>query len=235
MVPTLVQQGREGVAEHFSKQAMAQMPQVSRPDTLDEVTVHELTEDRIDPVTDAAEVGTASGTGGLQLQALRCQCLSERGLPVVAVPHDDTLSAVDQLEHDGRLMDIGGGEAEAHDNPGPGDTKAVEGLAQQHVVAEGHLAPETSAAVGSRELTDGEGEAIHQLQPELAANPWEQPLPYALLEMAQIGRLSDEGGALALPEGGEEVGVVSPEGAEERLVLVQGQALADVDGQGCPP
>lgn len=117
MVPTLVQPEREGVAEHFSKQAMAQMPQVSRPDALDEVTVHELTEDRIDPVPDAAEVGTASGpgvlpgflVGSLQLQTLRCQRLSKRGTPVVAVPHDDTLSPVDQLGHDGGLMDVGRG------------------------------------------------------------------------------------------------------------------------------
>ena len=65
MVPTLVQQEREGVAEHFSEQAMARMPQVSYPDTLDEATVHELTEDRIDPVPQAAEAGTASGPGVL--------------------------------------------------------------------------------------------------------------------------------------------------------------------------
>ena len=142
------------------------MPQVSYPDTLDEVTVHELTEDRIDPVPNAAEVDTASEPGvlpgllegGLQLQTLRCQRLSKCGTPVVAVPHDDTLSAVDQLGHDGRLMDGGGSQAEAHDDPGPGhqdvDTKAVEGLAQQHVVAEGRLAAETSAAVGPCDLPD---------------------------------------------------------------------------------
>lgn len=65
MVSTLVQQEREGVAEHFSEQAVAQMPQVSRPDALDEVTIHELTEDRIDPVPQAAEEGTASGSGVL--------------------------------------------------------------------------------------------------------------------------------------------------------------------------
>ncbi|MXZ25927.1 MAG: hypothetical protein F4Y80_13930, partial [Caldilineaceae bacterium SB0665_bin_21] len=45
--------------------------------------------------------------------------------------------------------------------------------------------------------------------------------------MTQIGRLPDEGGAVELPEGGEEVGVVSPEVVEDRLVLVQGQVLTD--------
>ena len=65
MAPTLIQQEREGVAEHFSEQVMAQMPQASHLDTLDEVAVHELTEDHIDPVTKAAEDGTVSGPGGL--------------------------------------------------------------------------------------------------------------------------------------------------------------------------
>ena len=85
--------------------------------------------------------------------------------------------------------------------------------------AEGRLAPETPAAMGPRELTDGEGEAVHPLQPELAAT--------ALLEMAQMDRLPDEGGAVELSEGGKEVGIVSPEAVEDRLVLVQGQVLTD--------
>ncbi len=93
------------------------------PDTLDEVTI-EWTKDRIDPATKAAEVGTASGPGvlpgflegGLQLQTLRCQRLSKQWTPVVAILHDDTLSAVGQLGHDGGLMDIGRSEAEAHDD-----------------------------------------------------------------------------------------------------------------------
>lgn len=55
----------------------------------------------------------------------------------------------------------------------------------------------------------------------------EQPLPDPLLEVAQVGRLPDEGGAVELPGDGENMGVRALEVGEECLVLMQRYVLPD--------
>ncbi len=236
---SLIEQEGKGVAEHLAEEPMAQMPQVPGPHSFDEVAVPEWTEHRVNPIPEAAEKRAAPGPGvmpGLlegsqQLQTLRPQLLLELGAPVVAVPHHRALVSLDPLRDHRGLMDIGRGEVKADNDPWPSDQdmdpKAVEGLAQQRVVAEGPLPTEALAAVGARELTSWEREAVHQVEGGIETDLCQQALPDPLLEGTQVHGLPDERGAVARPEGRKEVGVVTSAVGEDGLVLVQRQVLTD--------
>ena len=66
----------------------------------------------------------------------------------------------------------------------------------------------------------------------VAVNGAQQPLPDQLLDVAQVGRLSDKGGAMHICQSREEVRIVSAEVIEDSLVLCEFQILAhDLDSE----
>ncbi len=139
----LIKEQGHGVAEHLAEQPAVQVPGVFDPDPLHLVSVHQLTEGRIDAVSDPAEESTAlrpgvvSGTaeGRLQLDRVLLQLFPEQGRPVVAVPHQQAGSFLGQFWDQRRFMDIGWGDLKPGDDPWPAppdmDSEAIEGLTGQ--------------------------------------------------------------------------------------------------------
>lgn len=63
MTLCLVQQEGDGVAEYLAEEPMGQMPPVPGPHLLNAVAVHELTEHRINLISEATEERAAPGPG----------------------------------------------------------------------------------------------------------------------------------------------------------------------------
>jgi hypothetical protein len=74
---------------------------------------------------------------------------------VVAICDDETRGPLDDLEPHAKLADVGGSHREIGDGTRTRDPhvheKAIEGLLQEGVLAEGGLTAKASAAVGSGE------------------------------------------------------------------------------------
>lgn len=161
----MVEQESYGVRENFAQQPADEVPQITRPHSLYGVALHQLAEDGIYPVTktaqDSAPLGVRIALLGLvrgrQFDALPGQLLSNRRRPVVAVPDHHTPGMLDQLGQYRKVVDVGWSYRKTSDEPRPADPhvhpKAVEGLLEENIFAEGRLSSEAFASVGTGKQT----------------------------------------------------------------------------------
>src|SRR5215207_2104401 len=241
----LAEVNADGVTQHLSQPAACQVPAIPRPHSLGPVALSQLREYRLYPASllhQRARPRPFLALFGLlvgceQVQSLLAEPPGEVRAPVVPVGQDPSLCPFEQPFGHREFVDIGRSEAEADDHPGPANPKvrsqAVEGLLVDLVVAESALFGQEPAAVSPSEPTHGDGEGVHQTEERVEADlPAQQVLPQSLFGDPQIGRLTRESGAVHLPQGWEELPVVTPEVGEEVLLGVDAEKLADdLDGQ----
>jgi hypothetical protein len=98
--------------------------------------------------------------------------------------------------------------------------KAVEGLFEEGVFAEGGLSLKTRAAVGTSEQAHRQGQRVADGEGRIMRDEGEALLPEALLYLPRFGRLPAEGGAMHPQEVWEEMGVVALEVRKEFCVFV---------------
>jgi hypothetical protein len=232
------------VREDFTQQAAHQVPQITRPHPLYGVAAHELRKNGVYPVAKTAQprapfgrgISFLGGVGGQKLYTHLRQLFFGLGRVVVAVPDEHTSGPLGEFGDDRELVSVGRSDRNAGDHPWPADPrvypKAVEGLFEEGVLAEGGFSFETLAAVGSGEQARRQGERVRQGEAGVVRGLSQEALPEALLGLPQVRRLPGEGGAMHSPEVREEVGVVAPEVSEEFGVFVEPQELADdLDGE----
>ncbi len=159
----MVEQEGYGVREDLTEQAACQVPQLARPYALYGVALCELRKDGVYPVAKATQEGAPLGigiallgpVGSQKLDASPGQFLPNRRRPVVAVPNHHAPGMLNQVGHYRKLVGVGSGYRDASDHPRPADPhvcpKAVEGLPEERVLAEGSLSLKTPAAVGAGE------------------------------------------------------------------------------------
>jgi hypothetical protein len=225
--------------EDFPQQPACQMPQVTCPHPLYTVASGELGKDGVYPVTKPAEDGTPFGMRVSLLGGVWCQKLYAHtrqiffGLwrMVVSISDEQTGSSLDDLRHDGKLVGVSRGHREVGDQTRPGDLrvhpKAVEGLPEERVLAEGGFSFEALAAIGSGEQASRQGHRVADGEGRVVRGEAKQILPEAFLHFPEIGRLPGEGGAVHLGEGGEPLGVVPSEEEVNALVGIDAEELAD--------
>jgi hypothetical protein len=159
----MVEQEGYGVREDFAQQPACQMPQITRPHPLYTVASGELRKDGVYPVTKPAEEGTPFGIGVCLLGGVRGQkrYASPRqlffglGRVVVALSDEKARGGLGEFGEHREFVGVGRGHRQTCDHSRPADPyvhpKAVEGLFEESVFAEGGLSLKTSAAVGTGE------------------------------------------------------------------------------------
>ena len=233
-----------GVRENLPEQPTAEVPHVTRPNPLHGVTSHQLRKDGVYTVAKPTEEGAPfgggvlllGGVGGQELYAHTRQLLLGLRRMVVAIPDDQPRSPIDDLGHHAKLVDVGGSHRKMGDDAGPANphvhAETVEGLFEESILAESGFSLEARATVGSGEqaswqrhrVADGEGGVVRSEDEEL--------LPEALLDLPEVGTLSEEGGAVEFAYSGEPLAIMTPEVTKDRLVGAQTQELTDdLDGE----
>jgi hypothetical protein len=195
----MVEQEGNGVRENFAQQSACQMPQVARPHLLYRIALCELTKNGVYPVTKPTEKGALfrgrvslllGGVRGQKLYAHTYQLLAGLWRMVVAVCDDQARGSLDDLWEHRELVCIGRSHREAGDNPRPANPyvhpKAVEGLPEEGVLAEGSLSFKTRAAVGSGEGARGQGHRIADGEGRVVGNAGGEELsPEELLSLPE--------------------------------------------------
>jgi hypothetical protein len=111
-------------------------------------------------------------------------------------------------------------------------TKAVEGLLEEGVLAEGGLPAEAFAPVGAGEEAGGEGHRVDEGEGGLVGREQEQFLPEEFLDPPEVGALAGEGIPMNLTEGRKPRAVVPLEEEVDGLVGVHPEEFAhDLDGE----
>ena len=139
------------MAQDLPKQPASQVPQVLSPHPLYAVASGELRKNGVYPVAKSAEQGTSLGIrvellGGVRGQQLDTHCrqllLGFRRV-VVAVSDDQAGGGLDEIWEDAELVDVSRSHRQTGNDARPTDPrvhpKAVEGLPEQRVLAEGGL------------------------------------------------------------------------------------------------
>ena len=159
----MVEQESHGMREHLSKQSTSKVPQIACPYPLYGITLGELAENGVYPVAKPTEKGASFGMrvpllGGVWSQKLHThtrQLLAGPRRVVVAVSDDQPRGSLDDLGQHREFVGVGRGHRQTGDEPRPRDPhmhpKAVEGLLEEGVLAEGGLPAESTAAVGAGE------------------------------------------------------------------------------------
>src|SRR5215210_733830 len=240
----MVEQEGHGVREDFAKQPARQMPEVFCPHPLYGVTSGQLRKDGIYPVAKTAQQSTPFGVGISFLGGVGSQELNRHarqlflgfGRVVVAVPDDDPGGELDEFGEQVEFMSVGWSYAQASDYAWPGYphvySKAVEGLPEQRIFAEGSLTTEAFTAVGTSEEARWQGHRVADGQSGVVGGEAEKLLPEALLDLPKVGCLPGKGGAMHFCEGGKPLAVMTPEVPKDPLVGVYPQELAyDLDGE----
>jgi hypothetical protein len=106
------------------------------------------------------------------------------------------------------------------------EPEAVEGLPVQDIFPEGSFPSEPLAAVGSGELTNGNGEAIHQSEGRVVLDQTQKLLPNLLLDLPEVGGLPGESGSMHSLQAGKEVPIMLAEIAVQFRVLAAAQEFS---------
>src|SRR5262249_42855803 len=135
-------------------------------------TVYQLSKDGINPIAHSPQHSTpgawwsmfGSSKRGQQSHVCLAQDGFEAGQPVIAVAQQQAPGTWRQIEDHLALMDIGGCQFNARDDPRPADTnrqaKPVKGLPDQRILPIARLATKAAAAIGARKLADGKRKAV---------------------------------------------------------------------------
>src|SRR5215207_1470936 len=235
----MVEQESYRMREDFAQQPADEVPHVARPHPLHGVALHQLRENGVYPVAKTAQERAPLGVrialfglvGGRQLDAPPGQLLPDQRRPVVAVPDHHTPGMLDQLGQYRKLVDVGWSYRKAADESGPADPhvhpKAVEGLLEEDVFAEGRITAEATASVGAGKQASRQGHRVADGKSRVMGCKRKELLPETLLDLPEIGRLPSEGGPMYLTEGREPCSVVPSEKEVDVLVGVESQELTD--------
>jgi hypothetical protein len=119
------------MTQDLTKQpAAGQVPEILGPHPLYRVASGELRKDGIDTVSEAAEEGTALGSGSShlgrvgreQFDAHVRQLFFCLGRVVVAIPDDDPVGVLGQLGEHAKLVGVGRGERQTADEARPANS-----------------------------------------------------------------------------------------------------------------
>jgi hypothetical protein len=133
-------------------------------------------------------------------------------------------------------VSVGWGHRQTANDARPADPhvhpKAVEGLLEEGVLAEGCLSLKTPTAVGSGKQAHRQRQRIRQGEGGIVRGLSQEFLPEVLFDLPEVGCLPAEGGAMHLPQIRKEVGVVASEVGKELRVFIESQELSDdLDGE----
>jgi len=213
-----IEQDTQGVHEDHAQQAIAQMPHITRPDSLSSTAIGQLSKDGIDAVAHATQYGTPTvsrlPTGfakrSLQHDTDLAQGRVPGGKPVVAVSQQQSTGACRQVPHDLALMHIGGSQVHLGDDAWPTQAhvqpKAVEGLTAGMVFTKASCVIEAVTTVGAGKLADRDGHTIHNrhrgiVEQATVADQTPQPL----FDRPQVGGLAHKSRASHLGHCGKEM------------------------------
>ena len=199
---SVVEQEGYGVREDFAQQSACQMPCVARSHPLYGVTLRELAENGVYPVTKLTEEGALFGIGVSLLGGIRGQKLhahTRQLLPglwrmVVAVCNDQPRSSLGEFREQVELVGVGRSHREASDHSRPANPhmypKAVEGLLEEDVLAKGGLTAEAGATVGPGEEARRQGHRIADSESGVVRGEAEKFLPEEFLNLPEVGCLA---------------------------------------------
>jgi hypothetical protein len=105
------------------------------------------------------------------------------------------------------------------------DSKAVEGLTYQGILAISRLPFEPSTPISSGELTDGQGKAVDHSKGGVVRYRVQELAPYQFLDLPEVSRLTGESGAVHSFQRREKVSVVAAEIPVKGLVLTETQVF----------
>lgn len=168
-----VKENVNSMHQDHTEQAIGQMPKIARPHPFDLTAIGELSKNGVDAVAHAPQDGTPTvrwlmfsrAIGGNQGNVAALQRFLQARQPVVAIAQQLPLRAFAQIQHDLAFMHVGRCQSQLGNDPWQAQThmqaKAVKGLARRMIFAIARLALEAMAAIGPRELADGNGHTIH--------------------------------------------------------------------------
>jgi hypothetical protein len=154
---SIVEQESHRVREDFAQQPTGEVPQLTRPHPLYGVTSHELRKDGVDPVAKTAKQSTSlrsgissfGGVRGQKLYAHLRQLFFGLRRLVVAISDEKTRGRLGEFGEYRELVGVSRGYRKAGDEPWPANPhmhpKAVEGVLEEGILAEGCLSFETPA------------------------------------------------------------------------------------------
>jgi len=227
-----IEQDTRGVHEHHTQQAIAQMPQITRPNSFGSAAIGQLPENGIDArahpsehrAPTVRELRTGFAKRSQQHHANLAQGRLQGGQSVVAVSQEQPAGACRHIPDHLALMHIGEGEVHLGDHAGPAQAqmqaKAVEGLAAGMVFAKAGRVIKAMTAVGARTLADRDRHTIHDghcriVEQKAVADQAPQPL----FDRPQVGGLSHKGRTIDLHHRWEKVRVVAAEVVKHFLIL----------------
>ena len=148
---SLIEEGRQSMAQHLTQQPAVEMPAIFGPHSLDLVSVHQLPKGGVDAIPDSADHGTTLGPrvssgsakGRFQLEVSLLQFFPEGRIPVVTVSQQQAPGTHRQLRNYRSFRNVGRCDVKLgdHTRPATADmhSKAVEGLTCQGIPAKGRL------------------------------------------------------------------------------------------------
>lgn len=220
-----VEQHTDGMHEHHPQQAIAQMPQISRPHAIGSAAIGQLAKDRTPTV---CRLRDRFPEGSQQHHTDLAQSRLQGRQPIVVVAQEQPTGLCRHVPDHLAFMDIGRSQVHLGDHAGPTQphvqAKAIEGLAAGMIFAiAGHVV-EAMAAVRSHKLADRDGHTIddghgwiieHQAVTHQA--------PQAFFDGPQVGGLPYKRRPIHLRHRWEKVRIVAAEIVKPLLILTQTQ------------
>src|SRR5919199_3305614 len=211
-----IEQQRQGVREHLAQQPTPEVPRVACPNALGAEALGELAEDGVDAIADMTEhqvparvrISALVARWSEELDPVLGKLGRDARRVVVAITYQQSERALGQNGNHRGFPHVGWGERDAADDTRPAQShvhaKAIEGLTDDEVLAEGGLASKAAAAPSPSELANWQREAVDECERRIVRHLVEDNLPQPLLDRPQVRRLADEGRAMHVCECREE-------------------------------
>jgi hypothetical protein len=226
--------------QNATQQAVAQMPQISRPHPLHLTTICQLTENGINEIAhstqDLAVIGGGFGgvseaKWGLQENAFRAQKGLHIGQPIVAVSQDYTGCAFQHKRNDLSIGFIGWCQKQVGEHARPTQlgmqAKPIKRLSIRMIFPIAGLPSEANTPGCSCKAADRNGNTVHDGQAWVVGeHRVAQEAPQAFFERPQIGRLSHKGGPMQVHKCRKEVAIMTLEVGKQSLILAQTQVTS---------
>src|SRR5579859_1981082 len=227
--------------QQAAQPAIAQMPQITRPDALHPTPISQLPKDGVDQVPHSPQHRTVVGCrlGGMrfaerrvQYDAFRAQEGLQVGQPIVAIPQDPPGRSSQQERHNFSIGFIRWGQEDAGEQTWPTQLrmqpKAIKGLAIRVIFAVAGLTTKAHTPGRASKTADGQGYTVYDGHPAIIADQFiAQPTPQPLFDRPQVRGLPHKRGTSDLSHGGKEMAIVATKVVKDFLVLGESQIGAD--------
>lgn len=242
----LIEPEADRMHQDVSQEPIAQMPQVTYPDSLESTAIRQLSKDRLNEIADTTQDGTLIrcrlgrvrfAKGSLQHDALLAQVRLHVGHPVVAVSQHNAVRAFQHHRGDFAILLIDRSQEHMGDDSRPAQAQihaeATEGLSIRMVFAIIGDAAKAATPRSAGKATDGNRHAVNDAQQRVVTHDLiAQVAPQAFFDNLQIGGLPHKGAAVDVSQSWKKVRVVLAEVLKELLVLRQAQGgVNDFSGQ----